>query len=156
MNPITDILNKFGIETVELISSNLSSTGTNASGETAASLSSDMVTKTNVRVTGKPFIYVVETGRKPGRMPPVSKIQKWLESGKVSFQGKAESLAWAISKTIAKKGSKLFRDGGRKDIITPALSEMRITALTNDIADASLKLTVKTIDDVIDGNTNIK
>lgn len=153
MAAFTDILNKFGIETVNIIQSNLSSTGTNASGETSQSVKSES-TDTGVVVSGNKFINVVETGRRPGKMPPVSAIQKWLESGKVSFTGKAESVAWAIAKTIAKNGSSLFRSGGRTDIITPAISDERITQLTNDIADESLKLVVTTIDDQIDANPN--
>ena len=155
MAAFTEILEKFGIETVNIVKSNLATTGTNASGETSQSVKSEMVTDSNVRVTGKKFINVVETGRRPGKMPPVSALVKWLESGKLSFTGKAESVAWAIAKTIAKKGSSLFRKGGREDIITPAISNERVTKLTNDIADHSLTLVVTTIDDVINGNSNI-
>ena len=87
---------------------------------------------------------------------PVSKIKKWLESGKVNFQGTVDSTAWSMAKFIAQHGSKLHRDGGRTDIITPAISGARLEALTNDIADASLNLIVTDIDDWIDGVTNDK
>lgn len=147
MGAIHDALDKFGKETVTLIQGNLASTGTNASGETSASLTSDFINPNRVQVTGKPFIYVVETGRKAGKMPPVSNIMKWLQTGKVDFTGSIESTAWAISKGIAKYGSKLFREGGRDDIITPAVSDERVDELTKQIADISLELVVNTIED---------
>ena len=147
MGAIQDILNKFGEETVSIIKGNLASTGTNASGETSQSLQSTLIKKNRVQVTGKPYIYVVETGRKAGKMPPISNILKWIESGKPSFSGSAVSFAWAISRKIAKEGSALFRSGGRTDIITPAISEDRVDALTKEVADVSLELVVKSIED---------
>ena len=151
MGLIQDALNKFGDETVTMIQSNLASTGTNASGETSQSLKSE-VRGERVTVTGKPFIYVVETGRKPGKMPPVSDLLKWLETGKISFSGKIDSVAWAISVSIAQHGSSLFRKGGRDDIITPAISDKRIDALTKEIADIEFKKTLVIIDNGITSN----
>lgn len=154
MTAISDILAQWGDDTVAIIQRNMASAGTNASGETSQSLRSDLLSETRVQVSGKPFLNVVETGRRPGKQPPVSKIIKWLETGKVSFEGTIESTAWAISKKIASSGSSLFRSGGRDDIIQPAISDARIDELTNNIADASLGLTVSTIDDFLDGNPN--
>lgn len=151
MGAIQDILDKFGRDTVQIIQDNLSSTGTNASGQTSQSLRSES-TSNSVKVSGKAFIFVVETGRKPGRRPPVSKIKQWLESGKVSFQGKIESVAFAISKKIGEQGSKLFREGGRHDIITPAIKQERVDELTKQIADVSFKQTLKLIDNGITNN----
>ncbi len=151
MGAIQDVLDKFGKETVSIIQGNLSSTDTNATGKTSASLQSD-ASEDRVTVTGKPFIYVVETGRKPGRMPPISPIIEWLNSGKVSISGNINSAAFAIARTIAEKGTVLFRQGGRKDIITPAISDDRIDQLTSDIADVEFDKTIKVIDDGITGN----
>lgn len=148
MGLIQDKLDEFADETISIIQGNMSSTGTNASGDTSKSLKRESG-KESVKVTGKAFIFVVETGRKPGKMPPVNELVKWLESGKASFTGKIESVAWAISKTIAKHGSSLFRKGGREDIITPALDDKRIDQLTSDIADIELGKTVKVIEDGI-------
>jgi hypothetical protein len=116
-----------------------------------------MIGENRVQVSGKPFIMVVETGRKEGRMPPVSAIRRWLETGKVSFEGEIENAAWAISKAIAKNGSRLFQLGGRRDIITPAISDQRINVLTDEIADIALDKTVIALDktvEVIEQATN--
>jgi len=147
MGALTEVLNEFGENTVTIIRDNMRNTGTDASGRTSASLRHDMIKPNRVQVSGKPFIYVVETGRKAGKMPPVSKILSWIETGKPSFSGSKIQFAWAISRTIAKLGSRLFRKGGRKDIITPAISDERVNKLVADVADISLSFYFKAIED---------
>ena len=146
MGIIQETLNQFGVETVDIIRTNLQDTGTNATGSTSQSLRSDMPKPNRVVVSGKDFIYVVETGRKAGKPTPISDLIEWLQTGKASFEGSILSAAHAISQTHAKFGSKLFREGGRDDIITPAVSSERIDQLTKNISDISLNLVVKTID----------
>lgn len=99
----------------------------NVTGETANSMRVT-VTQENYRyklmLTGKPYFMVVETGRKPtpGVTPSkgmVDNITKWLAA-----QGKEESLAWAISKSINEKGTKLWQQGGRRDIVTEPIERM--------------------------------
>lgn len=151
MGAIAEILSQFGAETVSLIQSNLSSTGTNATGETSSSLLYEVEGENKLKVTGKPFIMVVETGRREGKPPPISPIIQWLQSGKVSFEGEIRSAAFAISRAIGKSGTKLYQQGGRQDIITPATSDQRIDQLVSDIADVELNKTVNVIERAIDG-----
>jgi len=154
MGAIQDVLDKFGKETVQIIRDNMASTGTNASGQTSQSLRSES-TPNSVTVSGKAFIYVVETGRGPtkkgnqGGPTLQSQILGWLETGKVSFTGTIESASWAMSKFIHEHGTELFRTGGRDDIITPAISDERVDKLTKEVADISFKKTVKVIEDGI-------
>lgn len=44
-----------------------------------------------------------ELGRRPGRMPPVSAIEKWIQTKKLI--PRTRGVAWAIAKSIAKKGT---------------------------------------------------
>ena len=145
MGAIQDALNSFGDQTVDIIRQNLASTGTNASNETSKSLKSTLVEPNRIQVTGKPFIYVVETGRAPRKSTKnsglESKIEKWMKIRGIT--GGAKGITWYINK----HGSKLFRKGGRKDIITPAISKQRINRLTSEIAGISLDLLVKSIED---------
>ena len=150
MGAIQDILNSWGDDTVRIIRDNLASTGTNASGETSQSLQSDLIGNSRLQVSGKAFIYVVETGRKAGKRPPVSSIIKWLETGKVPIEGSIESAAWAISKKIGEEGSSLFRKGGREDIITPAISDQRVDELIDQVANAAQEETVNVIENAIE------
>ncbi len=144
MGVIQNILDRFGNQTVQIIQGNLSSTGTDATGQTSRSLQSEPGPN-KVKVTGKPFIYVVETGRGPGGFPPLSSMEEWIAVGKVSL----DVSPFALGKVIAEKGTKLFREGGREDIITPAVDDTRIDKLTTEIADAEFAKTIKVIEDGI-------
>jgi len=145
MSAIQDALDRYGDGRVKLIRGNLASTGSNASGETSKSVKRENKKELSVQVVGKKFVYVVETGRKPGKMPPVSKILAWLKTGKSGLPA-TFGQAFGISKKIGQEGSALFRKGGRNDIITPALNDNSINLLTAEIANITLDMTVKSID----------
>ena len=130
------ILNHYGKTTIEQIRDNLSATGTNASGRTSKSLAfevKDTGTKAVLRITGKPFIAVVETGRKPTpeykpSVAFVASIKEWLRA-----KGKPESPAYAIALSIHRKGTKLWQDGGRRDIISNVINESLIDKISQDM-----------------------
>ncbi len=137
MGKIEDLLEEFGNDTVSMIQANMDKAGSNASGDTRKSLRSTVSGKV-LKVSGKDFIYVLETGRKPGKRPPIFKILKWLNTVKASVQYTIDD-ANKIATKISKEGTTLHKEGGRKDIITPAISNVRINKLMSDIADAELK-----------------
>jgi len=69
-----------------------------------------------------PYAPPIEHGRKPGRMPPVDAIKFWVIRKLQIPEEKAEGVAWAIAKSIAKrgfspegdvgpKGAKMFEEG---------------------------------------------
>lgn len=52
------------------------------------------------------YSYPYLAGRAAGKMPPVKAIKKWIElKGIKPLKGNTTSLAWAIAKSIAKKGT---------------------------------------------------
>ena len=64
---LISILNNYGQFTVQQIQQNLSSTGTNATGKTSASLKYSVKnegTKATLLITGRKYFATVETGRK--------------------------------------------------------------------------------------------
>lgn len=154
MAAIQDILKKFGEDTVSIIRTNLAATDTNAGGETSKSLES-VQADNRVTVSGRPFIYAVETGRGPTRRgnqggPTLQKqILDWIKTGKPGISENIEGASWAISKFIHKNGTKLFREGGRKDIITPAISNERVDALVEDLAEVEFKYVGEQIDNIL-------
>jgi hypothetical protein len=149
MNSISELLEAFGIDSVELIRNNMANAGQNASGKTSRAIEWKSPEPNKLIVDGPKFVYVLETGRKPGKRPPVSPIKEWLEAKSIPVSGSIDSAAWAISTAIGKKGTKLFQDGGRTDIITPAQAPARFDKLESDIADIALNLTVQKIEEVI-------
>lgn len=134
---ILSILNQYGSSTVDQIKQNLSSTGTSATGKTAQSLRYEVTnegTKATLKVIGKPYFMVVETGRKPTPQYTkpsedfVQSIKQWIQA-----KGGDTSHAYAIAKSIHKDGTKLFRDGGRQDIVSNVINQNLTDKISLDL-----------------------
>lgn len=158
---LISILNGYGNSTVEQIRQNLSATGTNATGKTSQSLRYEVTnngTKATLKVIGKPYLAVVETGRKPTpeytkpSVEFVNSIKQWLAA-----KGGDEKSAYGIAKSIHKRGTKLFRDGGRKDIISNVINQNLVDKISLDLlntfAEQFLANTVKLFRDGRDNFT---
>lgn len=145
MGAIKDILDEFGRETVRIIQTNMASAGQNASGQTSSEINYE-ATDERVTVSGPSHVFVLETGRGPGKQPPIGVIPQWINDKRLSLTGPVENAAFAISRIIGEKGTKLFQMGGRKDIITPAVDDSRIDTLSRDVADVEFDKVLKVID----------
>lgn len=139
------ILHGYGISVVDQIRQNLVQTDTNATGKTSKSLRYEVVdngSKVTLKVIGKPYFKVVETGRKatPQYTNPskqfVDSIREWVKA-----RGIPESAAYAIAKSIHKKGTpptgkEIFSNvinGSLTDKISKDLLDKFAIALTNNI-----------------------
>lgn len=65
---------------------------------------------------GTPISYglPVETGRAPGKMPPVDAIEYWVKRKGITEQGQERQVAFAIARAIGRRGTRgayMFRDG---------------------------------------------
>lgn len=144
VNALT-ILSGYGQGIVEDIKKNLASTGTDATGETSRSLRFEVKKdgdKTILSIYGRPYIMAVETGRGPkksggtGNSGMADNILKWMNvRGIMTDQDQKKRFGFAkfLTKRINEKGSKLYRDGGRKDIITPVINDTLINNITKDV-----------------------
>lgn len=120
---------------VNSIRQNLQATGTNATGSTARSLRFEVKTEGAVqtlRVLGRPYFMTVETGRKPtpDYKPSyefVASIRQWMAA-----KGK-EGNPYAVALNIHKKGTELYRKGGRQDIVSNVIGQDFIARITKDI-----------------------
>lgn len=126
----------------------LKATGTTVTGATAQSLEasiSQVGEGVEAYLLGRPAFSTVEKGRGPGGVPSniIEIIKKWIKDKGISvnqipykrepsenwqpkYSVEERSLnmaAGAISHTIAAKGTKLYREGGRNDIYTPFIDE---------------------------------
>lgn len=133
------ILSQTGTTVVDQIKQNLSSTGTNATGRTSKSLRFEVINETDkqiLRIIGKPYFKVVETGRKdtPQYTNPskqfVSDILQWVKA-----RGIEQKAAYGIAKSIHQKGTKLFREGGRKDIYSNVITPTFVENLSKSVLD---------------------
>lgn len=136
---IIGILSKYGASTVEQIRQNMASTGTNATGKTSRSLHYQITnngSKASLKVLGKPYFAVVETGRKatPNYDKPsvefVQSIKEWANA-----KGLPEGSAYAIAKNIHKKGTKLWQKGGRTDIVSSVINQNLVDKISLDLLD---------------------
>lgn len=65
------------------------------------------------------FFWTLETGRGPGKMPPLDPILDWVQQrGIYSPDITPKSMAFLIARKIGREGSLLYRNGGNSGIIT--------------------------------------
>lgn len=145
---LIQILQPVGNSVVNQIRQNLATTGTDASGQTSRSLKFTVTeegTKTIFQITGRPYFMTVETGRRPtpSYKPSrsfVARIQEWMKSR--GMPGKA----YAIAQSIHKKGTELFRKGGRKDIVSNVINQSLYDQIAQEVLKKFVNQYILTID----------
>lgn len=103
------VLKKYGEQVLNEMKNRLINAGKVASGTLLNSLAFVIESEKNgqltlsVGATGKAddYLYYVDKGRKPGKMPPIAPIQQWCK-----VKGIPEEAAWPIAKNIGKFGIK--------------------------------------------------
>lgn len=77
-----------------------------------------------------------EYGRAPGKMPPVSALMQWIDAKGIIPKGiSKKSLAFLIARKIANEGTTLFRQNQPSGVITGAITEDRLNALTETLSE---------------------
>lgn len=112
---------------------NMTAAGQMVSGRTAQSLQIERPADNEVRLVARPFFSALETGSAPwsgrtGNHISAAEfrdiIQQWAErKGIVPMDMTAQSFAYVVARKIMRTGSKLYRNGGRQDIFTPAVEQ---------------------------------
>jgi len=152
------ILNTYGNTTVQQIRQNLAATGTNATGKTSNSLRFEVTQageKVSLKIFGKPYLAVVETGRKPTPQYTkpskefVQSIAEWLTA-----RGKSGHSAYGVAKAIHQKGTQLFRSGGRKDIISNVINQDLTDRISADVLKSFANLLQTNIKSIYGSNSN--
>src|SRR5687767_10111072 len=152
-----EIFNVIQSEAIELVGntrSNISATGQNATGETANSLRVQVTQEGNkyrMQLFGRPFFRTIETGRRPtpDKKPSremIDNIRAWCDA-----RGINESAAWAIATKINKQGTYLWRQGGRQDVITPAI-DVFLNDVSAELLESQADSFVLAVKQSADGN----
>lgn len=109
------------------IIANILRNGQNATGKTIASLHVE-TSPSSGTLYGRSYFGTLETGRRPGRVPSdfAAIILRWMQAKNIhaddgNDKGMANAIVWAIKR----KGSKLFREGGRKDVFSNEIPAAR-------------------------------
>jgi hypothetical protein len=148
MPQIIDIVQNNGIQLTNDIRANMGQAGMNATLKTANSLRIETRqegSKVKMTLFGRPFFMTVQTGRRPtpDKKPSrdmISNITEWVEA-----RGLDEKAVWAIATNIQKKGTKLWQEGGRTDIVDPAVDDFVNQTATDllDLASENLILKIR-------------
>lgn len=72
------------------------------------------------------YFTVLETGRKPGKRPPISDIEDWVKNKPIASDINPRSLAFLIARKIGEEGSLLYRQGGKSGVISDFINETKI------------------------------
>lgn len=125
----------------ELIINHIRANGQNASGRTIKSLHVELPTEEEGILYGHLPFGVLETGRRAGKVPYgfIGIIRQWMRDKglhgspipytrqgqhKYNAQERGDmSMAAAIARTIARRGSKLHRNGGRADVYSNVIPD---------------------------------
>jgi hypothetical protein len=136
MPEIFDIVNAKSIELVNNIRADIGAAGQNATLRTSQSLRIEVKEQgpgVKMQLFGRPFFMSIYTGRKPtpDKKPSremIANIGIW-----AAARGMNEKAVWGIATKIQKKGTQLWRDGGRIDDY-----ERIVDTFINDVSTAVL------------------
>lgn len=155
---VLDILSKNGDYAIGQIRKNLQSTGTNATGETSRTLRQTTDKQNNIQrlqILGRAYFFTVQDGRKatPQYTKPslqfVESIKKWAEAKGV------KASPYAIAKSIHQRGTKLYQNGGRKDIVDPVINQNFIDKISEEILERYAKEFLKNAVKISSSGRNI-
>lgn len=104
----------------------------NTTGQMADSLGYKWDGSTLVIYSTEKYFTVLETGRKPGKQPPLDPILKWIQAKNITTDIKDRSLAYLIARKIGKEGSLLHRQGGKSGVISDFINDKYIKENLND------------------------
>lgn len=127
---VTAILKNFAENTIAGIRSRIP----DVSGESSASLGYRITGLDLVIFSSKKYFTVLETGRKPGKRPPIDVIEEWVKAKPVQPSGiSTRSLAFLIARKIGEEGSLLYRQGGKSGVISKSINDQVIKEDLTDV-----------------------
>lgn len=101
-------LNKY----IEALINRYDELGMRASGDWADSLEAT-VDGLNGKILGLPYTEQLVNGRPPGRFPPPSNIQEWVQQKLgITDDREIKSVAYLVGRKIAESGTNIFERGG--------------------------------------------
>lgn len=133
---VTDILTGFAERTIAGIRSKIP----NVTGKMSQSLGYKIDESGLTIFSTEKYFTVLETGRGPGKRPPISDIEDWVKNKPIASDINPRSLAFLIARKIGEEGSLLYRQGGKSGVISDFINETKIqedliNLLTDDFRD---------------------
>jgi hypothetical protein len=113
------ILKSFAEEVIAGIRSRIP----NVTGQSAQSLGYRIDAEGLTIFSSQKYFTVLETGRKPGKRPPISVIEQWIKDKPIASDINPKSLAFLIARKIGEEGSLLYRQGGKSGVISESIND---------------------------------
>jgi len=129
------ILKDFAEETIAGIRSRIP----NVSGTMSNSLGYRIDRDGLTIFSSQKYFTVLETGRKPGKRPPISVIEEWVKAKPIASDISPRSLAFLIARKIGEEGSLLYRQGGKSGVISKSINEQSIKEGLTDRLTSTLR-----------------
>lgn len=85
------------------------------------------------------YFTVLETGRKPGKRPPISVVEQWIKDKPIASDISTRSLAFLIARKIGEEGSLLYRQGGKSGVISKSINDAEIKSGLTDVLSEKFK-----------------
>jgi hypothetical protein len=117
----SQILDSFAKETIEAIRAKIP----NVTGTMSNSLQYRIDDSGLTIYSTEKYFTVLETGRKPGKRPPIDVVEKWIvDKGIIPDGGiSTRSLAFLIARKIGEDGTIIHQQGGKSGVISDAINE---------------------------------
>lgn len=128
---VNAILIGFANRTIEGIRSRIP----NVTGKMSQSLGYRLDENGLTIFSSEKYFTVLETGRKPGKMPPISAIEEWVKNKPIASDINPRSLAFLIARKIGEEGSLLYRQGGKSGVISDFINDQKIKEDLVDLLD---------------------
>jgi hypothetical protein len=129
------ILTGFAERTIEGIRSRIP----NVTGKMSQSLGYRIDENGLTIFSSEKYFTVLETGRKPGKMPPISAIEEWVRNKPIASDINPRSLAFLIARKIGEEGSLLYRQGGKSGVISDFINDQKIKEDLIDLLDEKFR-----------------
>lgn len=100
------------------------------------------VTPVSGVILAQDYTEYLVNGRKAGKFPPIDAIKKWIIDKGISSDLPINSLAFVIARSIARKGTKYFQQGGT-DLLDAVLTPRRISNIIDRLGSS---MTVKVLE----------
>jgi hypothetical protein len=132
---VNAILIGFANRTIEGIRSRIP----NVTGKMSQSLGYRLDENGLTIFSSEKYFTVLETGRKPGKMPPISAIEEWVRNKPIASDINPRSLAFLIARKIGEEGSLLYRQGGKSGVISDFINDQKIKEDLVDLLDDNFR-----------------
>ena len=111
----------------------------NVTGASAASLAYRIDAQGLTIYSTQKYFTVLETGRKPGKRPPIDVIEAWVRAKPIASDISPRSLAFLIARKIGEEGSLLYRQGGKSGVISEEINDKVVKEKLIDVLSESFR-----------------